>query len=71
MALDIRSGMAVAMSDSIDGMTNDVPLVPDLMSQLREMIAGAILSIWDRQFDAIQGHCNGCRSDRGMPSSCG
>lgn len=51
VALDIRSGMAVAMSDSIDGMTNDVPLVPELMSQLREMIAGAILSIWDRQFD--------------------
>ena len=51
VALDIRSGMAVAMSDSIDGMTNDVPLVPELMSQLRQMIAGAILSIWDRQFD--------------------
>jgi hypothetical protein len=51
VALDVRSGMAVAMSDSIDGMTNDVPLVPELMSQLRQMIAGAILSIWDRQFD--------------------
>jgi hypothetical protein len=51
VAVDVRSGMAVAMNDSIDGMTNDVPLVPGLMSQLRLMIARPILSIWDRQFD--------------------
>jgi hypothetical protein len=57
VAMDIRSGMAVAMSDSIDGMTNDVPLVPELMSQLREIVAGPILSIWDRQFDDSRTLC--------------
>jgi Transposase DDE domain len=52
VALDIRSGLAIAMSDSLDGMTNDVPLVPLLMPQLYEAIpARAILSVWDRQFD--------------------
>jgi hypothetical protein len=52
VALDVRSGMAVAMSDSLDGMTNDVPLVPLLMPQLYEVFPDRpILSIWDRQFD--------------------
>ena len=27
VAMDLRNGMAVAMSDSLDGMVNDVPLV--------------------------------------------
>jgi len=54
VALNVRSGMAVAMSDSLDGMTNDVPLVPALMDQLRETIARPILSIWDRQFDDVR-----------------
>ncbi len=51
VAMNVRSGMAVAMSDSLDGMANDVPLVPALMDQLRQIIARPILSIWDRQFD--------------------
>ena len=51
VGLDLRSGMAVAMSDSLDGMTNDVPLVPALMEQLRQVIAGPMVSVWDRQFD--------------------
>jgi len=52
VALDIRSGMAIAMSDSLDGMTNDVPLVPLLMPQLYEVMGDRpILSVWDRQFD--------------------
>lgn len=54
VALDVRSGMAVAMSDSLDGMTNDVPLVPALMEQLRQVIARPILSAWDRQFDDVR-----------------
>jgi hypothetical protein len=54
VAMDVRSGMAVAMSDSLDGMANDVPLVPALMEQLRQMIARPILSIWDRQFDDVR-----------------
>src|SRR5258706_6938740 len=51
VALDARSGLALAMNDSLDGMANDVPLVPGLMDQLRQTIRGPILSVWDRQFD--------------------
>lgn len=54
VALDLRSGLALAMSDSLDGMTNDVPLVPLLMPQLREWVAGPLLSVWDRQFDDLR-----------------
>jgi Transposase DDE domain len=54
VAMDVRGGMAVAMSDSLDGMANDVPLVPALMEQLRQMIARPILSVWDRQFDDVR-----------------
>lgn len=54
VALNLRSGMAVAMSDSLDGMANDVPLVPALMEQLRQIIARPILSVWDRQFDDLR-----------------
>lgn len=53
VALDARSGLALAMNDSLDGMTNDVPLVPGLMDQLRQLIPSPILSIWDRQFDDV------------------
>jgi hypothetical protein len=42
------------MNESLDGMTNDVPLVDGLMEQLRQMIARRpILSVWDRQFDDV------------------
>ena len=53
VALDLRRGMAVAMSDSLDGLANDVPLVPALMGQLRGEVypARPVLSVWDRQFD--------------------
>jgi hypothetical protein len=51
VALDLRSGLAVAMSDSLDGLTNDVPLVGELMEQLHELYPRPILSVWDRQFD--------------------
>jgi hypothetical protein len=55
VGMNVRSGMAVAMSDSLDGMANDVPLVPALMDQLREVIvARPILSVWDRQFDDVR-----------------
>jgi len=54
VALDLRSGLALAMSDSLDGMANDVPLVPELMQQLRQTVAGPILSVWDRQFDDVR-----------------
>jgi len=54
VALDVRSGLALAMSDSLDGLTNDVPLVPELMEQLRQIIPRPILSILDRQFDDVR-----------------
>jgi Transposase DDE domain len=54
VALDVRSGLAVAMSDSLDGLTNDVPLVPLLMPQLRQIIERPILSVWDRQFGDLR-----------------
>jgi hypothetical protein len=66
VALDLRSGLAVAMNDSLDGMANDVPLVPGLMEQLRALIADRpILSVWDRQFDdtGTMGHLCGRRGD--------
>jgi hypothetical protein len=55
VAMDLRSGMALAMSDSLDGMTNDVPLVPELMEQLHQVVAAdqPMLTIWDRQFDDV------------------
>jgi hypothetical protein len=53
VAMDLRSGMALAMSDSLDGMTNDVPLVPALIAQLHQIIAGPMLTVWDRQFDDV------------------
>ena len=52
--MDVRSGLAVAMSDSLDGEANDVPLVPALLSQLRELSPEVpLLSVWDRQFDGV------------------
>jgi hypothetical protein len=66
VGLDVRSGLAVAMSDSLDGMTNDVPLVPALMEQLRGLIADRpILSVWDRQFDDVRtlGHLSARAGD--------
>jgi Transposase DDE domain len=54
VAMNVRSGMAVAMNDSLDGLANDVPLVPGLMEQLRGLFARPILSVWDRQFDDVR-----------------
>jgi len=53
VALDVRRGLAVAMSESLDGMANEVPLVPALMDQLRGSVypATPVLTVWDRQFD--------------------
>ena len=50
VALDVRRGLALAMSDSLDGEANDVPLVPQVLPQVREVIAEAVLWLADRQF---------------------
>lgn len=54
VAVNARTGLAIAMSDSLDGLSNDVPLVPELLRQLQELIERPILSIWDRQFDGLR-----------------
>lgn len=53
VAMSLRSGMALAMSDSLDGQANDVPLVPQLLPQVREVIPGPILWMADRQFGGL------------------
>jgi hypothetical protein len=50
VAMDARSGLALAMSDSLDGEANDVPLVGELLPQVREVVRQAILWLADRQF---------------------
>jgi hypothetical protein len=53
VAMSLRSGLALAMSDSLDGQTNDVPLVPELLPQVRAAVAGPILWMADRQFGGL------------------
>jgi hypothetical protein len=55
VALDVRRGLAIAMSDSLDGLSNEVPLVPLLIPQLHEVMGERrMLSVWDRQFDDVR-----------------
>jgi hypothetical protein len=53
VAMELRSGLAIAMSDSLDGEANDVPLVPELLPQVREVIHEPILFVSDRQFGGL------------------
>jgi hypothetical protein len=50
VALELRSGVAVAMATHADGEANDAKLVPALLPQGREQVAGTRLWIADRQF---------------------
>jgi len=50
VAMNGRIGLAIAMSDSLDGETNDVPLVSELVAQVKEVIDEPILWMADRQF---------------------
>lgn len=50
VALELRSGLAVAMATHADGETNDAKLVPTLLPQVREQVAGSRLWVADRQF---------------------
>jgi hypothetical protein len=50
VALELRSGLAVAMATDPDGETNDAKLVPALLPQVRSRVAGPRLWVADRQF---------------------
>ena len=50
VALELRSGLAVAMATHPDGETNDAKLVPALLPQVRAHGASARLWVADRQF---------------------
>ena len=50
VALELRSGVVVAMATHADGETNDAKLVPALFPQVREQVAGRRLWVADRQF---------------------
>lgn len=49
VALELRSGLAVAMATAADGETNEAKLVPALVPQVRARIAGPRLWVGDRQ----------------------
>lgn len=50
VALELRSGLVVAMATHADGETNEAKLVPVLLPQVREQVAGRRLWVADRQF---------------------
>ncbi|SFJ71860.1 transposase [Planctomicrobium piriforme] len=50
VALEGRSGIAVAMAATLDGEANDAPLVPALIPQVRARLPGLRLWVADRQF---------------------
>ncbi len=50
VALELRSGLAVALATAADGETNDAKLVPALVPQVRAHLAGPRLWVGDRQF---------------------
>jgi hypothetical protein len=55
VALDMRSGLAVALEADPDGEVSDAPLVPGLLAQVRAQFAGPRLFVEDRQFcDLVQ-----------------
>jgi len=56
-ALHLRTGLVVAMNAHLDGETNDAPLVPDLLPQVRQRSQRRRLWVADRQFcDLTQPH---------------
>ena len=50
VALDLRRGLAIAMNAHLDGETNDAPLIPNLLPQIRQRSSRRRLWIADRQF---------------------
>lgn len=55
VALDLDTGLAVAMNADPDGEVSDAPLMPELLRQVRASVAGTRLFVLDRQFcDLVQ-----------------
>jgi hypothetical protein len=50
VALELRSGLVVAMATHADGETNEAKLVPALLPQVRAQVRGRRLWVADRQF---------------------
>ena len=50
VALELRSGVVVAMATHADGETNEAKLVPALLPQVRAQVRGQRLWVGDRQF---------------------
>ncbi len=50
VALELRSGLVVAMATHADGETNEAKLVPALLPQVRAQVRGRRLWVGDRQF---------------------
>jgi Transposase DDE domain len=50
VALELRSGVVVAMATHADGETNEAKLVPALLPQVRARVSGRRLWVADRQF---------------------
>jgi hypothetical protein len=50
VALELRSGLVVAMATHADGETNEAKLVPALLPQVRAHVGGRRLWVADRQF---------------------
>jgi hypothetical protein len=64
VALDIATGLAMAMEGDPDGEVSDAPLVPGLLTQVRAVTGGPCLYVSDRQFcDLIQPQVQGQNGD--------
>lgn len=50
VAVELRSGLAVALATAADGETNEAKLIPALVPQVRGRVAGPRLWVSDRQF---------------------
>jgi hypothetical protein len=50
VALELRTGLVVAMATHADGETNEAKLVPALLPQVRAQVTGRRLWVGDRQF---------------------
>jgi hypothetical protein len=54
VALDVARGLVLAMNADPDGERNDMPLVPNLVTQVRAQEAEPILWLGDRQFGNLE-----------------